>query len=64
MRRWYNIELGLSDEIVALKKFLKNSGFKYETSGAYNLTHFEILLTPEELRKTEDFLVNSGIVLN
>lgn len=42
MKRWYNIDLKNDDAIMALRLYLRAHGIKYETSGNYNMTHFEI----------------------
>lgn len=47
MKKWYNVELsGLDAE--RLSYFLTKKGIKFETSGAYNLTHFEIYATAKQ----------------
>lgn len=40
--KYYNVELN-ANEALFLKMFLWGAGIQYETSGADNLTHFEIL---------------------
>lgn len=40
--KYYSVELNTNDALL-LKAFLLGAGVKYETSGADNLTHFEIL---------------------
>lgn len=40
--KYYNVELSTNDALL-LKAFLLGAGVQYETSGAGNLTHFEIL---------------------
>ena len=53
MRKWYNFEtrfISLRDE---LRNFLKESGIKYELSGAFSYYHFEILCDSAELEKSE-----------
>lgn len=47
MNKWYNVELSGQDA-ERLSYYLAKNGFKFETSGAYNLTHFEILATPKQ----------------
>lgn len=42
MKRWYNIDLQNDAVITALRMYLRCHGIKYETSGNYNMTHFEI----------------------
>lgn len=55
--KWYNIEL---DDIraVLLKDFLCNHGIRFESSGCYNLVHFEIFITNQfDLNSVECFLI-------
>lgn len=40
--KYYNVELEANNALL-LKVFLLGAGVEYETSGAGNLTHFEIL---------------------
>lgn len=47
MKKYYNVELSGQDA-ERLSYYLAKNGFKFETSGAYNLTHFEILATPKQ----------------
>lgn len=47
MNKWYNVELSGQDA-ERLSYYLTKNGIKFETSGAYNLTHFEILATPKQ----------------
>ena len=45
--KWYNVELQLiSAEL--LKDFLHENGIRFETSGCYNLVHFEICIYDEK----------------
>lgn len=47
MKMYYNVELsGLDAE--RLSYYLIKNNFKFEISGAYNLTHFKILATPKQ----------------
>lgn len=41
--KWYNVELNEKDA-VEMKKFLTERGIKFDTSGCFELVHFEILL--------------------
>ena len=47
MKKYYNVELsGLDAE--RLSYYLTKNNFEFEISGAYSLTHFEILATPKQ----------------
>lgn len=43
MKKWFNVELNERDA-VKMKVFLTERGIKFETSGCFELVHFEILL--------------------
>lgn len=43
MKKWFNVELNERDA-VEMKKFLTERGIKFDTSGCFELVHFEILL--------------------
>ena len=43
MKKWFNVELNEKDA-VEMKKFLTERGIKFETSGCFELVHFEIFL--------------------
>ena len=43
MKKWFNVELNERDS-VKMKEFLAEKGIKFETSGCFELVHFEILL--------------------
>lgn len=43
MKKWFNVELNERDA-VKMKAFLTEKGIKFETSGCFELVHFEILL--------------------
>ena len=43
MKKWFNVELNERDA-VKMKEFLIERGIKFETSGYFELVHFEILL--------------------
>lgn len=52
MKKYYNVELSGQDaERLSYYLAKKKNGFKFEISGAYNLTHFEILATPKQAEK-------------
>lgn len=55
MKLYKNVELSKSDA-EQLKVFLKNNKIKFETSGAENLVHFEILINKFEEKKINEFL--------
>ena len=55
--KWYNIELKLLSAEV-LKEYLRNNGIRFETSGCFDLVHFEIFVTSEKIFDSiERFLV-------
>ena len=56
MKRWYNIDLINDDDIIALRMYLRDNGIKYETSGNYNMTHFEIYCDAEMAVKIDDYI--------
>lgn len=55
MKLYKNVELSKRDA-EQLKVFLKNNKIKFETSGAENLIHFEILVNQFEEKKINDFI--------
>lgn len=59
MKLYKNVELSKSDA-EQLKVFLKNNKIKFETSGAYNLVHFEILVNKFEENKINYFIDTLG----
>ena len=56
MKRWYNIDLINDADIIVLRMFLRDNGIKYETSGNYNMTHFEIYCDAEMAKKIDDYI--------
>lgn len=58
--KWYNVELKKTDAD-GLKKLLHENGVKFETSGAGNMVHFEILLNEggAEFEKVNGYLENN-----
>jgi len=56
MKRWYNIDLINDADIMALRMYLRDNGIKYETSGNYNMTHFEIYCDAEMAIKIDDYI--------
>ena len=55
-RRWHNVELENGTEADGFRQFLKDNGIRFETSGAYNLVHFEVLVNTEEMESCDTFL--------
>ena len=55
MKIYKNVELS-KVEAEELKVFLKSNKIKFETSGAENLVHFEILVNQFEEKKINDFI--------
>ena len=58
-RKFYSVELKEQSKIDALKVMLKEMSIYYEASECYNMVHFEILLTPDEVEIVNNFLENS-----
>lgn len=56
MKRWYNIDLINDADIIALRMYLRDNGIQYETSGNYNMTHFEIYCDAEMASKIDDYI--------
>lgn len=56
MKRWYNIDLINDADIISFRMFLRDNGIKYETSGNYNMTHFEIYCDAEMAVKIDDYI--------
>lgn len=56
MKRWYNIDLLNDTDIIALRMYLRDNDIKYETSGNYNMTHFEIYCDVETAIKIDDYI--------
>lgn len=55
MKVYKNVELS-KGEAEELKVFLKNNKIKFETSGAGDLVHFEVLVNKLEEKKINEFL--------
>ena len=53
--KYYNIEL-TQTEAAAFKQFLHNAGIIFETSGCYNLVHFEIYASQKQVSMINSFL--------
>ena len=62
INKWLSIELDATDdasEIVTLRHWLTENGFKYETSNAWNNVHFEIYCKLQSDRdELEEFVEN------
>lgn len=55
--RWFNIELNKISSVI-FKDFLRYSGFRFESSGCYDLIHFEIFITSQkDFDKISNFLI-------
>lgn len=61
-KKWYNAELNQKDA-EKLHQHLYDINAHFETSGCFDLVHFEIELTPEESKKLSNWL-NSNIYNN
>lgn len=55
MKRFYSAEFD-NKTAEALKVFLKQNDIYFEPSACYNLIHFEVLASPEEIKKVNNFL--------
>lgn len=55
MNKWYNIELE-KKHVDRFKEYLTNQNITFETSGAYNLTHFEIYATKKQAETIDAWL--------
>ena len=56
--KWYNVELKETQACI-FKDFLHNHGIRFESSGCYNLIHFEIFITNQyDLNSIECFLIS------
>lgn len=54
-RNWRNVELK-GDDVGRFREYLRDMHLKYEASGASEHTHFEVLVSEEELKKANEFL--------
>lgn len=59
MKLYKNVELS-KDDSNKLRAFLVENKIKFETSGADNLVHFEILVNSIEEKKINNFLDTLG----
>lgn len=55
-KKFYFVELKEQTKIDALKGKMREMSIYYEASECYNMVHFEILLTPEEVITLNNFL--------
>lgn len=53
---WRSVELKEPKEIKALRLYLKQNEVRFETSGAWEYVHFEVLCTDEQALEIERFL--------
>lgn len=60
IKKWYNIELNQKDA-EKLHRHLYNIGVHFDTSGCFNLVHFEIELSPDESTQL-DAWINSNLL--
>lgn len=61
MKKYYNFEtmyISLRDE---LRSYLKDNNIYYELSKAYTYYHFEILASPAEVEKVNNFIDSVSI---
>lgn len=55
--RWFNIELNIISAAI-FKDFLRYCGYRFESSGCYDLIHFEIFITSEkDFQRISEFLI-------
>lgn len=55
MSKWWNIDLSESDSI-KFRQYLLDNNYKFETSGCFELVHFEIFLTADEAAEVDKWL--------
>jgi hypothetical protein len=53
--KWYNVEL-TQNESNLFKAFLMRNKIKFESSGCYNLVHFEVYASKEQANMLNTFL--------
>lgn len=54
-KKWYSVELE-PEKARDFRRFIQDKRFSYDSSGAWNLVHFEVLLTDEDLQECNDML--------
>lgn len=62
MRKFYSFNTMFSSLRDDLRGFLKGSGIYYELSGMCAGWHFEILASPEEVKRINDWLDANTII--
>ena len=55
-RKYTSVELNPGSEEMAFKAFLKQHHIKAESSGCFNLVHFEVLVNDAERELCDEFL--------
>ena len=55
MMKWVNVELNREDAVL-FRGYLVENLVKFETSGAGSYTHFECLMTSEQVERANDYL--------
>ncbi len=55
-RQWHNVELENGKESDEFRHFLNKNKIKFETSGAGNLVHFEVLVNTKEMESCDLYL--------
>lgn len=59
LNQYFSIEIDPETEAPALRDFLVKHGFKFETSGAWNMTHFEIFVKNDyDYNLLDEFIYN------
>lgn len=57
-QKYFNVEIRNFLSAVLLKDFLRENGIRFEPSGCYDITHFEIFVPDEKTyNKINDFLL-------
>lgn len=55
---WFSVEIGNIFSVETLKDFLRDEGIRFESSGCFNLVHFEIFVPNEKVYNLiNDFLM-------
>lgn len=57
-RRWMNVELE-KETAAKFGAFLKANSCKHESSGCFNLVHFEVYVNDEEAKACDEWLQNN-----
>ena len=61
MKKYYNFETMFTSLRDELRSYLKNNNIYYELSKAYQYYHFEILASPAEVEKVNNFIDSVSI---